>query len=275
MNWLIEPWQHAFMRQALLAGLLVAITCSLLGVHVVLRRMAYLGDAIAHTTLPGIVLAYLNQWNLFAGAVIAAIITAIGVGWLSRAERIREDTAIGVFHSGMFALGIVLISRSKSFRDFSHILFGNILAITPSQLGGIAAVGALVVVTLALIHKELVLTSVDPLHGKTIGLSTESVRYLLLILLALAIVSGIQAVGVILTTALLVTPAATASLLARSLPGMLALSVGFATSSVVAGLYASFYFDVSSGGAIVVICATAFGLVYASRYVTSIAARHA
>jgi ABC-type Mn2+/Zn2+ transport system permease subunit len=262
MDWLLEPLQHAFMRQALLASLLVGATCSLLGVYVVLRRMAFLGEAVAHTTLPGLVIAYLNQWNLLLGAVLAAITAAVGIGWLSRRQRLREDTAIGVVFTGMFALGIVLISRTQSYRDFSHMLFGNVLGVTNADLVGIAIVCGLVLISLLLVNKELMLTTVDPLHARTIGLSDERLRYILLILMALAVVTGIQSVGVVLTTALIVTPAATASILTDRLKWMFFWSVTFASLSSVAGLYASFYFSVSSGGAIVLTCSCLFGLVF-------------
>jgi len=263
MSWLLEPLQYSFMRQALVASMLIGATCSLLGVYVVLRRMAFMGDAIAHTTLPGLVVAYLNQWNLFFGATIAAIITALGIGWLSRREQLREDTAIGVLFSGMFALGIVLISTARSYRDFSHMLFGNVLGVTTGDLAGIIVTGVIVVTCLLIFQKELMLTTVDPLHAQVIGLSSERMRYLLLILLALAVVTAIQAVGVVLTSALLVTPAATASLLTKRLNRMLILSVMFSTLSSVIGLYASYYLSVSSGGAIVLACTTLFGMVFA------------
>lgn len=220
IDWLIEPFQHAFMRQALLASLMIGITCSSLGVYVVLRRMAFLGDANAHTTLPGLVIAYLNRWNLLIGAIVAGVVTALGIGWLSRGQRLREDTAIGVFYSGMFAWGIVLISRVKSYRDFSHLVFGNILGVTTSDLIGNAVVGIVVFGCLWLVNKELILSTVDPHHAPAIGLSAEAVRYLLLVSIALAVVTGIQSVGVVMTTALIVTPAATATLLTKKIQWM-------------------------------------------------------
>lgn len=263
MTWLFEPLQYGFMRQALLASTLIGATCSLLGVYVVLRRMAFMGDAIAHTTLPGLVVAYLNRWNLFLGAIIAAIVTALGIGWLSRRGEIREDTAIGILFSGMFALGIVLISTVRSYRDFSHVLFGNVLGVTSWDLFGISVTGAIVVSCLLMFRKELLLTTVDPLHAQVIGLSSERMRYLLLVLLALAVVTAIQAVGVVLTSALLVTPAATASLVTKRLNRMLLLSVLFSTCGSVIGLYASYYLSISSGGAIVLACTMLFGIVFA------------
>ena len=262
LNWLVEPLQHGFMRQALLASVLVGVTCSSLGVYVVLRRMAFLGDAIAHTTLPGLVIAYLNRWSLLWGAVVSAILTALGIGWLSRNQRLREDTAIGVVFSGMFALGIVMVSKAQSYRDFSHMLFGNVLGVTDSDLIGISIVSVVVLGTLFAVNKEMALTTVDPHHAQTIGLSAKRLRYLLLIILALAIVAGIQSVGVVMTTALMVTPAAAASLITRQLRGMFAWSAVISVLSNCIGLYASFYLSISSGGAIVLACTILFGLVF-------------
>ena len=130
MSWLWEPLQYTFMTNGLLAAVLVGITCAMLGVHVVLRRMAFLGDALAHCVLPGLVVAYFKRWNLVGGALIAGVITALGIGYVSRRESLREDTAIGVFFTGMFALGILLMSMGGSFRDLSHMLFGNVLGVT-------------------------------------------------------------------------------------------------------------------------------------------------
>ena len=262
LNWLLEPLQHGFMRQALLASIMVGLTCSSLGVYVVLRRMAFLGDAIAHTTLPGLVIAYLNRWSLLGGAIISAVITALGIGWLSRNQRLREDTAIGVVFSGMFALGIVMVSRAQSYRDFSHMLFGNVLGVTQSDLFGIGAVCIVVLGTLFMVNKELALTTIDPHHAQKIGLSAERMRYLLLVMLALAIVAGIQSVGVVMTTALMVTPAAAASLITRQLRGMFLWSGLLSVLSNCIGLYASYYLSISSGGAIVLSCTSLFGVIF-------------
>lgn len=262
MDWLLEPFELGLMRRALMASLLVSTTCSLLGVYVVLRRMAFLSEAVAHTTLPGIVIAYFNKWNLLAGAIVAAVVTAIGIGWLGRGQKLREDTAIGIVYSGMFALGIVMISRSRNFKDFTHMLVGNILGVTTADLWGIAIVCFIVCGSLWAVGKELLLTTVDPLHAETIGLSVQRMRYILLVLLALAVVTAIQAVGVVLTTALMVTPAATATLVTKRLRWVFFWSVAFSFLSSVVGWYVSYYFEVSAGGAIVLACTTLFGVTY-------------
>ncbi|TVR22090.1 MAG: metal ABC transporter permease, partial [Anaerolineaceae bacterium] len=264
IDWLTAPFRFNFMQTALMAAVLVGLTCASIGVYVVLRRMAFIGDALSHTILPGVVVAYLSGWSLSIGALVAGVMTALGIGWLSRREVIREDTAIGVVFTGMFALGVLLMSTARSFRDFTHILFGNILGVTRSDLHLIAAITGFVLIALFLFHKELELTSFDPIHAEVIGLSAARLRYLLLILLAFTVVSSIQIVGVIMTTAMLITPAAAASLLTTRLWPMMGIASVIAVSSGVIGLYASFYANVSSGAAIVLACTGFFVLAWAA-----------
>jgi manganese/iron transport system permease protein len=267
MDWLTEPLRYGFMQTGLLAAVLVGLTCATLGVYVVLRRMAFIGDALAHTVLPGLVVAYLNRFNLFAGAVIAGLLTAIGIGWLSRRDSVREDTAIGILFTAMFALGILLISTTNSFRDFTHMLFGNVLGVTSDDLILIGLITALVLITLTVFHKELELTSFDATQARLIGLNADVIRYGLLLLLALTVVTAIQVVGVVLTSALLITPAATASLLTDRLPRMMTISAAIAVLSGVVGLYLSYHYNVSSGAAIVLACTACFGLAWLGRAV--------
>ncbi len=255
---LLEPFQYPFMQTAALASMLVGITCATLGVYVVLRRMAFIGDALSHTVLPGLVIAYLNQWNLMAGAVIAGVVTALGIGWLSRRREVREDTAIGILFTGMFALGILLMSTMRSFRDFTHMLFGYILGVTNAQLLVIAVIAVIVCAGLFVLHKELELTSFDMTYAEVIGLKADRLRYFLLVLMALAVVGAIQAVGVVLTSALLVVPAAAASLLTNRLSRMMLLACGIAVLSSLAGLLVSYRFDVASGASIVLACIACF-----------------
>ena len=275
MDWLVEPFRHGFMQNAFAAAVLVSLTCATAGVYVVLRRMAFIGGAIAHTVLPGLVVAFLRGWSLFGGALVAGIVTALGIGWISRRGLVREDTAIGVFFTAMFALGIAIFSVVRTFRDLFALLFGDILAISPSDLILLAIIAAVVVGVLALFHKELELTSVDPTHAAALGLNPDRVRYGLLLLLALAVVAGIQAVGIILTSALLVTPAATATLLSDRLPRMLATSVAVAIVASVTGLYASFYLDVAPGAAIVLAATACFFIAWALRGAQRMRARTA
>ncbi len=264
-EWFIAPFQFAFMRSAALAGILVGITCASLGAYVVLRRMAFIGDALAHTVLPGLVIAYLNRWNLLGGALVAGIATALGIGWLSRRREIREDTAIGILFTAMFALGILLMSTVRTFRDVSHMLFGYILGVTQDQLVLFGVLAVVVIGVLVVLHKELELTSFDPDHAEAIGLRADHLRYVLLVLMALAVVGAVQAVGVVLTSALLVVPAAAASLLVKRLPALMGLSSLIAIFASLVGLIISYHFDVASGAAIVLTCVACFALAWGLR----------
>ncbi len=258
LDWFLAPFQYTFMRTAALAGVLVSLTCASLGAYVVLRRMAFIGDALAHTVLPGLVIAYLNRWNMTVGAILAGIATALGIGWLSRRREVREDTAIGILFTGMFALGILLMSSVRSFRDFTHMLFGYIVGVTDAQLRLFALIALVVLVVLILLHKELELTSFDPTHAQVIGLRADRLRDVLLVLMALAVVGAIQAVGVVLTSALLIVPAAAAAMLTRRLVPMMALASAIAIVATLVGLLASYHLDVSSGATIVLTCIVCF-----------------
>ncbi len=260
--WLVEPLTYAFMQRGLAAGVLAAIACAVLSAYVVWRGMAFVGDAMAHAILPGIVLAFMQGLSLFVGALVAAVLTALGIGVLSRRGGLKEDTAIGVMFSGFFALGILLLSAVRSYQDLTHILFGDILGVSTTDLWLMLGVVAVVLVAVIAFYKELLVTSFDPGHSVAIGLSPELVRYGLLLLLALTIVTAIQAVGVVLVLALLVTPAAASSLLARRLPVIMALGALFAVVAAVTGLYASYYANIASGAAIVLTLTLIFVLAF-------------
>lgn len=266
IDWIAEPFQYQFMRNGLFAVVLVGVPCAVLGVHVVLRRMAFAGDAIAHTILPGLVVAYLRNWNLSAGALVAGLAAALGIAWVSRDQDARQDSAIGIVFTGMFALGVVLISSVKSFRDFSHMLFGNILGVTQGDLWRMAGVAALVLGVLAAFHKELEVSCVDPTHSRVIGLRPDRLRLAILLLLAFAVVIGVQASGVVLVTALLVTPAATAALLTQRMVLMMLLASVISVLAGTFGLIASYWLGVSGGGAIVLCCTLAFVLASGWRW---------
>lgn len=257
---ILEPLRFGFMRTSLLAAVLVSVACATIGVYVVYRRMAFIGDALAHTVLPGLVVAYLYGLNMFGGALVAGIAASLAIGRITQNRSVSEDTAIGIVFSGMFALGIFLMSRTGSFRDLAHMLFGNILGIPRSLLVWIGLIALAIPIVLFLLHKELELTSYDPSHAEVIGLRVDTVRYILLVVLAFTVVTAITAVGVVLTAALIITPPAAASLLTRRLVPMMALSTMFAVTSGVVGLYASYYFNAASGAAIVLTCTVIFGV---------------
>jgi ABC-type Mn2+/Zn2+ transport system permease subunit len=259
LEWLLAPLQYAFMVRGLLAAVIVGIVCAVLGTYIVLRGMAFFGDALAHAILPGVAVAYLlgggAQGPLFLGALVAGIGTALGIGALSHSRQIREDTAIGVLFAGMFALGVALISTVRNFSlDLTHFMFGNVLGVSPADLRLTAAFGALVLLLVIAFYKEFLVISFDPVLASILRLPAQFFRYLLLVMLAVTIVIALQTVGVGLMVAMLVTPAATASLLTRRLPAMMATAALIGALSGVCGLYLSYYVSVASGAAIVLVC---------------------
>jgi manganese/iron transport system permease protein len=261
IGWLIAPLAYGFMQRGMLAGVIVGVLCAVIGCFVVLRSMAFIGDAMAHAVLPGVAVSYLLKGDLFVGALGAALAVALGIGALSRRGAVREDSAIGILFAAALALGVMLISSIRTYAvDLSHILFGNVLGVSVRDLVLTASTAAVVLAAVGLLYKELVVVSFDPVLAATLRLPAERLRTALLVLLALTIVVSLQTVGIGLVSALLVTPAATAHLLTRRLPRMMAIAAALGVASSVIGLYASYYLDVASGAAIV-LTATAFFLL--------------
>lgn len=267
---LIEPLHYPFMLRGLLAALMVGAVCATVGTYIVLRGMAFFGDALAHSILPGIAVGYLlgggASGPLFWWAMVTAVASSIGIGTITRGARLREDTAIGVVFASMFALGIAMISTVRSYTvDLTHFLFGDILGVSGSDLVLIAAFGALILITVIVFYKEFLLLSFDPLMADTLRLPGRLLEYLLLVLIAITIVISLQTVGVALMVAMLVTPAAAAYLLTRRLPVMMLLAAGIAALSGVVGLYISYYASVASGAAIVLTSTAFFVLAWLTR----------
>jgi ABC-type Mn2+/Zn2+ transport system permease subunit len=259
--WLLAPLSYAFMQRGMLVAVLVGVACAVVGCYVVLRSMAFIGDAMAHSILPGVAVAYLVKGNLLVGALVAAVAVAFGIGFFSRQGRLKEDSAIGILFAAAFSLGVILISSIRTYAvDLSHILFGNVLGVSNTDLVLTAGLVLVVMAVVFLLYKELLVVSFDPVLAATLRLPAERLRTVLLVLLALTVVVSLQSVGIGLVTAMLVTPGATAYLLTRRLPRMMALSAVFGALSGVIGLYASYYLDVVSGAAIV-LTATAFFLL--------------
>ena len=258
--WLTAPLTYGFMQRGMLVAVLVGVACAVVGCYVVLRSMAFIGDAMAHSILPGVAVAYLLKGNLLVGALAAAVAVALGIGFFSRQGRLKEDSAIGILFAAAFSLGVILISSIRTYAlDLSHILFGNVLGVSVLDLGLTAGLVVIVLLVVFLLYKELLVVTFDPVLAATLRLPAERLRMVLLVLLALTVVVSLQSVGIGLVTSMLVTPAATASLLTRRLPRMIGLSALFGALSGVIGLYASYYLDVVSGAAIV-LTATAFFL---------------
>jgi manganese/iron transport system permease protein len=256
VNWLTEPFAMAFMQRALAASLIVGVLCAVIGCYIVLRSMAFLGDALAHAILPGVAVAYLVGANLLVGALVAGVLVAVGISFLSRTGAVREDTAIGIFFAAALALGVVLISTMDAYAvDLTHVLFGNVLGVTVSDLWISGALALAVLVAIALLYRRLLVVSFDPILGQTLGLHTNALRTGLFLMLAATIVVSLRTVGVALVAAMLVTPPAAAYLVTRRLPAMMAVSAVIGVVSAVGGLYASYYLDVAPSGAMV-LCAT-------------------
>ncbi len=264
IEFLLAPLRYEFMVRGLLAAVTVGIVCAVLGTYVVLRGMTFFGDALAHAILPGVAVAYLlggSQGPLFWGGLIAGVGTALGIGALSKSGQVREDTAIGVIFAGMFALGVALISTVRNFSvDLTHLMFGNVLGVSTANLILTVVFGALVLALVVAFYKEFLVISFDPVLAQILRINDQTFRYLLLIMLAVTVVTALQTVGVGLMVAMLVTPAATASLLTRRLPVMMAVAATLGGLSAIIGLYLSYYVSVASGAAIVLVC-TAFFLL--------------
>lgn len=271
---LTEPLQDDFMRRALLGIVLASANCACLGAYVVLRRMAFVSSALTHTIFPGIVFAVVQGFSIYWGALGAAVLTSLGISGITNRRELREDTAIGVVLSFMFALGVLLMTYAGSFRDFSSLLFGSILGVLPEHLWVIGGVTVLILGALAAFHKELELSSYDDEFARQSGMKPERLRLLLLLLVALSTVSCVQLVGALLTTALLVTPAAAAVLLAKTLRGVMAVATGVGVTSGVAGLYLSYFFErVPAGAAVVLVCSGIFFVAFAGKKAASLFGR--
>ena len=258
-----EPLAYGFMWRALLAAIMVGITGPVLGSYVILRGMAFLGDALAHIILPGVVLAYLLGWPLAVGALMIGILAAIGISALSEGGEIREDTAIGIIFAGSFALGIAMISTVSSYAvDLSHILFGNILGVSTADLWLTLGLGIFVLATVCILYKEFLVLAFDSTLAVVLRLPERFLRYLLSILITVTIVTSLQTVGIALVLAMLVTPAAAAQLLTRRLPTMMLTAALIGVLSNVSGLYLSFYYNIASGPAMVLVATAIFVLVF-------------
>ena len=265
INWLAGPLQYEFMQRGMLAAILVGIVCAVVGTYVVLRGMAFFGDALAHTILPGIALGYVvsggARESLFWWALGTAVIAALGIGTITKNAEIKEDTAIGVIFAGMFALGIALISTVRSYTvDLSHFLFGDVLSVSTQSLWLILIFGGLVLLIVFAFYKEFTTLSFDPILAITLRLPVGVLNNLLLALIAVTVAVSLQTVGVALMVAMLVTPAATAYLLTKRLSTMMLLAAIIASLSGVIGLYLSFYLSIASGAAIV-LTATLFFII--------------
>ncbi|MBF7994914.1 MULTISPECIES: metal ABC transporter permease [Rahnella] len=261
MSWLdvlLEPMGFEFMQRALLTAAATSIVCAIFSCFLVLKGWSLMGDAISHAVLPGVVLAYLAGIPLAIGAFGSGLFCAVATGFIKEHCRVKEDSVMGIVFSGMFAAGLVLFSRVNTEQHLSHILFGNVLGVTDSEMLQTLIIAAVVTLAILFRFKDLVLFCFDPVQAKVIGLPVRFYHYALLCMLAMTIVAALQAVGVVLVVAMLITPGITAFLLCKTLPKMVMIAVTVSLSAAVSGTFISFYIDAATGPTIVLIQALFF-----------------
>jgi manganese transport system permease protein len=262
LDFLLEPLGYDFMQRAFLVTITAAIVCGVLSCWLVLIGWSLMGDAVSHAVLPGVVLAYLLGTPFALGALIFGL-GAVALIFLVRStSRVKEDAAIGVVFTTLFALGLVLISVVPSQTDLGHILFGNLLGVSVADLVQVLVLGAVTLAILVLKRRDLTLYAFDPTHAHAIGLNPKALGALLLGLLALTVVVALQAVGVVLVVAMVIIPGATAYLLTDRFARMLVIAPSIAAVCAVVGIYASYYLDAASGGMVVLTMGVAFALAY-------------
>lgn len=264
LNWFFEPLQFAFMQRSLAVAIMVGIICSVVGSYLMVQRLALLGDAISHSVLPGLAIAFWLGVNIFVGAFIAGVISTVIIAWIHTRSPIKEDAAMGIVFSAFFALGITLITTIQKDNkiDLNHFLFGNILGVTAGDVRDTAIIAALVLLAVALLYKELLFYSFDPLGAQASGLPVGLLNAGLMVLIALTVVASMKVVGVILVLSLLIAPGATAYLLVPRLHQVMLLGAAIGVFASVSGMYLSYYVNLPSGPAIVMVVSALFALSF-------------
>ncbi len=261
IDYIVGPFQYGFMVRALIVSVLVGVMCPVLGAYVITRGRAFMGDALAHSVLPAMVVAFLLGISPFFVAVPAGIVIALLMGSISRRTGISEDTSIGIIFAGMFALGLVMLSRATNINvNIEDLLLGQVLGVSQTDVFVSLALTGLVIVGLYGFHRQLVYTTFDPVGAAVVGIRTGLVEYVLLALLALVIVIGIQAAGIVLVMAMLITPAAAAYLLAKRFVGVMIIGALIGAISAIAGLYLSFHADLPSGPSMALVATGVFAV---------------
>ena len=262
MNFIEALMHYGFLQKALTTSIMVGIICGVIGCFIILRGMALMGDAISHAVLPGVALSYMLGINFFFGAVFTGVLTSLGIGFISQNSRIKNDVSIGIMFTAAFASGIIMITLMKSSTDLYHILFGNVLAVRPSEMWSTLLIGVVVLISIYAFYKELLVSSFDSTMAAAYGLPTRVIHYFLMTLLTLVTVASLQTVGIVLVVAMLITPAATAYLLTNRLWVMLYFSAGIGVLSSILGLYFSYTYNLASGAAIVLAATVLFILAF-------------
>ncbi|TVP84994.1 MAG: metal ABC transporter permease [Alkalicoccus sp.] len=262
-NFTSQLMMYPYLQSALLTAVLVGIICGVIGCFIILRGMALMGDAISHAVLPGVVFSYMLGTSMFIGAFITGVVTALAIGFISRNSRIKDDAAIGIMFTAMFALGIVVMTSLRGTSvDLMHYLFGNVLAVSSVNFVITLIIGVLVLVSVLLFYRPLLLSTFDETMARAAGLPVKWIHYLFMLLLSLVTVASLQTVGIILVVAMLITPGATAYLLTDRFPVMLVFSAFFGALSAVIGLFFSVMYDVASGASIVLAASVFFLLAF-------------
>ena len=261
---LLEPLQYSFMQRSLLVAIIVGAICAVVGSYLMVQRLALLGDAISHSVLPGLAIAYMIGINIFVGAFIAGIISTICINLIRTQSKIKEDTAMGIVFSAFFALGITLITviQKDNKIDLNHFLFGNILGVTATDVRDTLVIALIVITVVIVLYKELLFYTFDKLGAQAVGLPVNLLDLSLMVLIGLTIVASLKAVGVVLVLSLLITPAATAYLLVARLHQVMLLGVLIGVISSIAGMYISYFYNLPSGPAIVLVTSGLFVLAF-------------
>ncbi|MBE9215990.1 metal ABC transporter permease [Plectonema cf. radiosum LEGE 06105] len=259
---LIEPLQYSFMQRSLIVAILVGFLCAVVGSYLMVQRLALLGDAISHSVLPGLAIAFILGMNIFVGAFIAGVVSTMVITWIRTRSPIKEDAAMGIVFSAFFALGITLITiiQKDNKIDLNHFLFGNILGVTISDMRDISVIATVVLIVVFLLYKELLFYTFDPLGAQAAGLPVNRLNFGLMVIISLTIVASLKAVGVILVLSLLITPGATAYLLVKRLYQVMILGAIIGVISSISGMYLSYFYNLPSGPAIVLVVSGLFVL---------------
>ena len=267
---LIEPLQYSFMQRSLMIAIIVGLLCAVVGSYLMVQRLALLGDAISHSVLPGLAIAFMLGANIYLGAFIAGVVSTMVIAWIQTRSPIKEDAAMGIVLSAFFALGITLITVIPKNQkiDLNHFLFGNILGVTSNEVRDTAIIAAIVLIVIFLLYKELLFYTFDPLGAQAAGLPVNRLNFGLMLLIALTIVASMKTVGVILVLSLLITPGATAYLLVKRLHQVMILGAFIGVISSISGMYLSYFYNLPSGPAIVLVVSGLFllALLFSPRH---------
>ncbi|YAF98074.1 MAG: metal ABC transporter permease [Nodularia sp. CChRGM 3473] len=257
---LIEPLQYSFMQRSLIIAIIVGLLCAVVGSYLMVQRLALLGDAISHSVLPGLAIAFMLGANIYIGAFIAGVVSTMAIAWIRTRSPIKEDAAMGIVFSAFFALGITLITivQKDNKIDLNHFLFGNILGVTSDEVRDTAMIAAIVLIVVFLLYKELLFYTFDPIGAQAAGLPVNRLNFGLMLLIALTIVASMKTVGVILVLSLLITPGATAYLLVKRLHQVMLLGAFIGVISSISGMYLSYFYNLPSGPAIVLVASGLF-----------------